>query len=93
MSDEEIGKIVFDSYDIHLGEIIRLVHLRFPIYANTSACGHLKRGPWKKATRPFISGKNQEEKYLKQLKNDRVDDIIVSKKARYASYIGRNFIC
>ncbi len=45
--DNEIQKIVLDTFDMRPGEIIRLFNLRSPIYAATSAYGHFQKGfPW-----------------------------------------------
>ena len=47
--DDEIRKVVLDTFDMRPGEIIRLFNLRAPIYAATSAYGHFQKGfPWER---------------------------------------------
>lgn len=47
--DDEIRKIVLDTFDMRPSEIIRLFNLRSPIYAATSAYGHFQKGfPWER---------------------------------------------
>lgn len=47
--DDEIRKVVLDTFDMHPSEIIRLFNLRSSIYAATSAYGHFQKGfPWER---------------------------------------------
>ena len=47
--DDEIRKVLLDTFDMRPGEIIRRFNLRSPIYAATSAYGHFQKGfPWER---------------------------------------------
>lgn len=47
--DDEICRIVCNTFDLRPAEVIRLFRLREPIYAETSAYGHFQKGfPWER---------------------------------------------
>ena len=61
--DDEIRKIVLDSFDMRPGEIIRLFDLRSPIYAATAAYGHFQKTfPWEKTYKTIHLWEKAEEK-------------------------------
>jgi S-adenosylmethionine synthetase len=55
LSDEEISRLVMDTFDLRPGAIIRDLDLRRPIYRQTAAYGHFGRAdldlPWERLTR------------------------------------------
>jgi S-adenosylmethionine synthetase len=52
LSDEKIGELIWDHFDLRPGAIIRDLNLRRPIYRKTAAYGHFGRDdiefPWEK---------------------------------------------
>ena len=61
--DDEIRKIVLDTFDMRPGEIIRLFNLRSPIYAATAAYGHFQKTfPWEKTYKTIHLWEKAEEK-------------------------------
>jgi len=55
LSDEEISRLVMETFDLRPGAIIRDLDLRRPIYRQTAAYGHFGRAdldlPWERLTR------------------------------------------
>ena len=61
--DDEIRKIILDTFDMRPGEIIRLFNLRSPIYAATAAYGHFQKTfPWEKTYKTIHLWEKAEEK-------------------------------